>query len=112
MHGHKFLFVLILVLGAVLSILPVSAQEPPAEPQFPAAAELFVGDEFGGSEGIGFNGEGRLFVTAGRPYPVDSDQKTVPALWPVASSNSTARCAATMRARPARWAWAVNRAAW
>ena len=31
---------------------------------FPVEAELFVGDAFNGSEGIAFNGEGRLFVTA------------------------------------------------
>ncbi len=83
MRGRKFLVVLILVLGAVLSILPVSAQEPPAEPKFPVAAELIVGDEFGGSEGIAFNGEGRLFVTAGRPYTADSAHQAAPALWEV-----------------------------
>lgn len=44
----------------------VIAQETDSELTFPVQAELFVGDQFDGSEGIAFNGEGRLFVTANR----------------------------------------------
>ena len=44
--------------------LNAAAQVSVNEPGFPAKAELLVGDKFGGSEGIAFNGEGRLFVTA------------------------------------------------
>ncbi len=41
--------------------------------EFPVPPELLVSDKFQGSEGISFNGEGRLFVTANR------------ALWEVAT---------------------------
>lgn len=50
-----------------LGALPAAkAQVMEADPAFPVAAELFVGGAFTGSEGIAFNGEGRLFVTANR----------------------------------------------
>ena len=42
------------------------AQEVSAEPQFPVEAELLADEPFKGSEGIAFNGEGRLFVTANK----------------------------------------------
>ncbi|MHC4985949.1 MAG: SMP-30/gluconolactonase/LRE family protein [Planctomycetota bacterium] len=53
---------------AALGLVTVSvmAQEQGSEPQFPVAAELHVDGQFKGSEGIAFNGEGRLFVTANR----------------------------------------------
>lgn len=44
------------------------------EVEFPATAELFVSDRFQGSEGLSFNGEGRLFVTANRAlWEIDTD---------------------------------------
>jgi sugar lactone lactonase YvrE len=44
------------------------------EPEFPVEAELLVGDKFEGSEGLSFNGEGRLFVTANRAlWEVETD---------------------------------------
>ena len=42
------------------------AQDAPAAPEFPVAAELVADEPFRGSEGIAFNGEGHLFVTANR----------------------------------------------
>lgn len=55
------------VLSALLIVsIPVIAREEPAELDFPVEAELFVDGKFRGSEGIAFNGEGRLFVTANR----------------------------------------------
>jgi sugar lactone lactonase YvrE len=53
-----------------LLVLPLLANcatsrdvERPPEPAFPVQAELFI-DDFNGSEGITFNGEGRLFIGA------------------------------------------------
>lgn len=52
-----------------------SAAQAVSEPsEFPVEAELFVDDPFQASEGIAFNGEGRLFVTANR------------ALWEISST--------------------------
>jgi sugar lactone lactonase YvrE len=42
------------------------AQRPKEEPAFPVEADLFYQGDFRGSEGIAFNGEGRLFVTANK----------------------------------------------
>lgn len=61
---------------AVLSLLcaaPVAPSTPPvaSEPEpleFPVAAEVFVDEPFRGIEGIAFNGEGDLFVTANRAF--------------------------------------------
>ena len=53
-----------LVLIVALISPPAIAQEAEPEPEFPVAAEVFYEGDFRGSEGIGFNGEGRLFVTA------------------------------------------------
>jgi sugar lactone lactonase YvrE len=64
----------------------VFGQEEAAEPTFPVEAQLVVSGEFGGSEGIGFNGEGRLFVTAGRPYAPEDFATAVRALWEVSTS--------------------------
>ena len=50
-----------LALVCCLFALPTVAQD---DAEFPVTAELLVSDAFGGSEGIAFNGEGRLFVTA------------------------------------------------
>lgn len=44
----------------------VAAQQSTNDRAFPVEAELLVGGQFQGSEGIAFNGEGRLFVTANR----------------------------------------------
>ena len=44
--------------------IPTIAREELTEPDFPVEAELLVDGTFRGSEGIAFNGEGRLFVTA------------------------------------------------
>lgn len=66
------------MLGAVATLAvgrPGGAQEPEA-PRFPVAAELLVDGAFRGSEGIAFNGEGRLFVTANK------------ALWEVAADGT------------------------
>jgi hypothetical protein len=58
----------------MLAAIPAMAQDAPGEPEFPVEAELLVGDQFRGSEGIAFNGEGRLFVTANK------------ALWEISTS--------------------------
>lgn len=63
-------------------------QEANEEPTFPVAAELLVSGEFGSSEGIGFNGEGRLFVTASRPYTAETADTAVRALWEVSTDGS------------------------
>lgn len=87
--------------GALLMavvILPVEfalAQEEPSEPVFPVAAELLVSGEFGGSEGIGFNGEGRLFVTASRPYTRETADTAVRALWEVSTTGEVRHVADT-----------------
>jgi sugar lactone lactonase YvrE len=52
---------------AALSIactLDVTVLHAAEEPTFPAEAKLFVGGQFQSSEGLAFNGEGKLFVTA------------------------------------------------
>lgn len=65
------LLVVIVLLGA--SICAV-AQEAGEDPVFPVTAELLVDGQFQGSEGIAFNGEGRLFVTANKAlWEVDTD---------------------------------------
>ena len=50
----------------MIASVPVTAQEQTPEPEFPIAAELFFAGDFRGCEGIGVNGEGRLFVTANK----------------------------------------------
>ena len=60
-----------LALICCLFTVPTLAQDAA---EFPATAELLVDDTFGGSEGIAFNGEGRLFVTADK------------ALWEIATT--------------------------
>jgi sugar lactone lactonase YvrE len=57
------IFALIILLASSLYSAAQIVEESPA---FPVEATLLVGDQFGGSEGIAFNGEGRLFVTANR----------------------------------------------
>lgn len=50
------------------------AQQTTEEATFPVEAELLVGDQFQGSEGIAFNGEGRLFVTANQAlWEIDTE---------------------------------------
>jgi DNA-binding beta-propeller fold protein YncE len=50
------------------------AQMAAPEPEFPVVAELLVSDKFQTSEGLSFNGEGRLFVTANRAlWEVETD---------------------------------------
>lgn len=50
-----------------LALVPdLLAQEEIAAPEFPVTAELLADEPFRGSEGIAFNGEGHLFVTANR----------------------------------------------
>jgi len=51
-------------LAAVLGAHEARAQQVRAQSDFPVSAELLVDAPFRGSEGIAFNGEGRLFVTA------------------------------------------------
>lgn len=50
----------------LLTLLPASVPMDAEEPEFPAAAELVASEPFRGSEGIAFNGEGHLFVTANK----------------------------------------------
>ena len=57
---RKKLFALIILLASSHFSVAQIVEESPA---FPVEATLLVGDQFGGSEGIAFNGEGRLFVT-------------------------------------------------
>lgn len=56
------------IIALVLLSFPVAAVAQLVEenPEFPVQAELLVGDKFMGSEGIAFNGEGDLYVTANR----------------------------------------------
>lgn len=75
------------------AVAPALAREPPAEPDFPVAAELFVDGEFGAVEGIGFNGEGRLFVTASRRFAPGDGATAVRGLWEVAPDGSVRRVA-------------------
>ena len=60
-HSSWLCFPLLLV-----TALSALAQGEAEEPAFPAVAELLVDEPFRGCEGIAFNGEGRLFVTANR----------------------------------------------
>jgi sugar lactone lactonase YvrE len=53
---------LLILLTLPTASVPVRAQEP----EFPAEAVLVADEPFRGSEGIAFNGEGHLFVTANR----------------------------------------------
>ncbi len=54
-------------LGLILLLTPVLAQPEEADPlEFPVAAEQILREPFGGSEGIAFNGEGDLYLTANR----------------------------------------------
>jgi len=46
--------------------LPPAAAQGDEEPEFPVTPEIFIDEPFDGSEGIAFNGEDRLFVTANR----------------------------------------------
>jgi len=80
-------------LALALAALPLAAQAPRAEPDFPVAAELFVDGEFGGCEGIAFNGEGRMFVTASRPHAPSEAATAVRALWEVALDGSVRKVA-------------------
>ena len=59
---------LLLTTAALVLATPAIAQQPGDGPEFPVEAELFVGDQFSGSEGIAFNGEGRLFITANQAF--------------------------------------------
>ena len=67
----------VLAVGTLVCCMPMpgSAQSLGPRPEFPidvyttetqSAAELLVDEPFNGSEGIAFNGEGRLFVTANK----------------------------------------------
>ncbi len=53
-------------IGLLLGPTDAAAQDVSSEPQFPIEAELLADEPFNGSEGIAFNGEGRLFVTANK----------------------------------------------
>jgi sugar lactone lactonase YvrE len=77
---------LAVTMAAVSLAATASAQEEPPEPVFPVAAELVVSGEFGGSEGLGFNGEGRLFVTASRPHTRENADTAIRALWEVSTT--------------------------
>lgn len=50
--------------AATLCFGPIDAFGQRGEPAFPVKAEVFIEGKFRGAEGIAFNGEGRLFVTA------------------------------------------------
>jgi sugar lactone lactonase YvrE len=68
----KLSALIVLLLLALPSLLMAQSAVP--EPAFPAMAELLVSDKFQGSEGLAFNGEGRLFVTANRAlWEVNTD---------------------------------------
>lgn len=68
----------VLSLLVILAIAPgATAQNEATEAEFPVAAELLADEPFRGSEGIAFNGEGHLFVTANK------------ALWQVYPDGST-----------------------
>ena len=88
MRSRGYILLVLLFLTAILPVLALS------EPKFPVTAQLIVGNEFGGSEGLSFNGEGRLFVTASRLYTKDTppDQR-IKALWEVSPSGEVRRVA-------------------
>jgi sugar lactone lactonase YvrE len=88
-----YLVAFVLIAAAILSANSVPAQDQPTEPDFPVEAELIVEGEFGGSEGIGFNGEGRLFVTASRPYTRETADTAVRALWEVSPNGEVRQVA-------------------
>jgi sugar lactone lactonase YvrE len=68
----KLSVLIVLLLLALPSLLMAQSALP--EPVFPAKAELLVSDKFQGCEGLAFNGEGRLFVTANRAlWEVNTD---------------------------------------
>ncbi len=67
-------FLMIVVTLSIASLQNVMAQQIAEEPTFPVDAEQLVSDQFESSEGIAFNGEGKLFVTANRAlWEVDTD---------------------------------------
>lgn len=55
-----------IVIGVLLSRTPLEAQVHRTDGTFPVKAEILVDEPFAASEGIAFNGEGDLFVTANR----------------------------------------------
>ena len=80
----------------VLSILtpPAGAQVHDLPEGFPVEAEQILREPFGGSEGIAFNGEGRLFVTASRAAPTADDPSAIDrALWEVYPDGTARRVA-------------------
>ena len=87
----------LLLFVALFSILNFPFFSTLAQQQlhFPVAAELFVGGEFGSSEGIAFNGEGRLFVTASRLYDPKNtpEEDRIRALWEISMAGEVRRIA-------------------
>ena len=56
----------LLVSMILLFCKPLNAQVHKIDEQFPVQAEIFVDEPFAACEGIAFNSEGDLFVTANR----------------------------------------------
>ncbi len=74
----------ILTLSLLVSTPEAHAQVDGLPEGFPVEAEQILEEPFGGSEGIAFNGEGRLFVTASNPAPTAEDPRAMDrALWEV-----------------------------
>lgn len=78
-------FLAVVVISSLAVAAPgVRAQQTEVEITFPIKAELFADEPFGGTEGIAFNGEGRLFVTG-------STSATDQAFWEINLDGSVRR---------------------
>lgn len=70
-----------LTLLGLLAASTAPGEDVALEPEFPVEAQLLVDEPFSGSEGIAFNGEGHLFVTANKAlwqiYPNGEVRKAV-----------------------------------
>lgn len=80
------------VLFALIATATLFAQVNDLPEGFPVDAEMILEQPFGGSEGIAFNGEGRLFVTASNPAPTEEDPSYVDrAVWEVLPDGTARR---------------------
>ncbi len=81
-----------LALTSLLAAAAALAQVNDLPEGFPVEAEEVLQEPFGGSEGLAFNGEGRLFVTASHPSPTDEEPSNVDrALYEVLPDGSARR---------------------
>ncbi len=84
----------LLALILVAMAAPAPAQVHDLPEGFPVEPEPILLEPFGGSEGIAFNGEGRMFVTASKAAPTPDDPKALDrALWEVHPDGTVRRVA-------------------